>query len=103
MVWRDYVQRCVGEEEVGGEEETETEEEDEDKKLTVVICLGSELWCICYLVSCLTHEGKRVWYALFVLAQRFIKNFGKFILLYTHFIGHRSIRTVAMLFHPCTV
>ena len=43
VVQRDYAQRSVGEEEVGGEEETETEEEDEDD------CLGSELWCICYL------------------------------------------------------
>ena len=45
------------------------------KKLTVVICLGSELWCVCYVISCLTDEGERVWYTLFVLAQRFIQNF----------------------------
>ena len=31
------------------------------------------------------------------------RNSSLLTLLYTHFIGHRSIRTVPMLFHPCTV
>ena len=86
VVRRDYAQRCVGEEDVGGERNQRLRKRMKNEKLTVVICLGSELWCICYLVSCLTHEGERVWFTLFVLAQRILGNSSLLSLLYTHIL-----------------
>ena len=65
-----------------------------NKKLTVVICLGSELWCIYYLVSCLTHEGERSGTHSLCLHKdlsRILGNSSLLTLLYTHFhnyIGH---------------
>ena len=105
VVQRDYAQRCVGEEEVGGEEETETEEEDEDD------CGHLFAWGVSfgasatsYHVSPMKGRGSGTHsLCLHKDLSRILGNSSLLTLLYIHFIGHRSICTVPMLFHPCTV